>query len=238
VRASNTEIDKSPETQQAARAAALWEIVSVTSSALIAEWAVIALFGVNRILLLVPVALALALMFASHRAHGETLREIGWRTDNFFAAIKLLALPVLLVTIALIFTALVWRHYDAAYLTTDKWWRGGVSAVFVLFARVTLWGLLQEYVLQGFINRRAQMIFGKNWRSVLLVGVIFALLHLPNLPLTGATFLAGIIFGAVYQRAPNLYALGLAHCLLTVILVSAVPINALHDLRVGYKFFG
>lgn len=238
MKAIKIETENPTHAEQHTRGLAFWEIVSVTSSALIAEWAVIALVGVNKILLLVPIALALALMFASHRTRGETLRDIGWRTDNFLAAIKFLALPVLLTALALIIIGSLWRHYDMNYATSDKWWRGGWSAALWLFARGTGWGLLQEYVLQGFINARAQEVFGKGWRSVLLVGVIFAALHLPNLPLTFATFLAGIIFGAIYQRTPNLYALGLAHCLLTIVLVSMIPMNALRDLRIGYKFFG
>ncbi|GAC1396895.1 MAG: hypothetical protein NVSMB56_11890 [Pyrinomonadaceae bacterium] len=235
---SNIETENLSDVKRYSRGSAFLEVISVISSALIAEWAVIALIGVNKILLLVPIALALAFMFASHRARGETLRDIGWRTDNFLAAMKLLALPVLLITLVFIVIAVLWRYDDANYAISDKWWRGGLSGALILFARGTIWGLLQEYVLQGFINRRAQEIFGKNWRSVLLVGVIFAALHLPNLPLTLATLIAGIIFGAIYQRTPNLYALGLAHCILTIVLISTVPITALHDLRVGYKFFG
>src|ERR1043165_2317480 len=80
---------------------ALWEIVSVVVSCLIAEWVVLAFLGTNKLALAIPTALALTLMIFSHRAYGETLRDIGFRTDNFVAAVKLL-LPPTALAIALI----------------------------------------------------------------------------------------------------------------------------------------
>ena len=49
------------------RALAAWEIVSVVLSCLIAEWVVLAFAGSNKIVLAIPVVLALALMFFSQR---------------------------------------------------------------------------------------------------------------------------------------------------------------------------
>src|ERR671923_2339505 len=80
---------------------ALWEIVSVVVSCLIAEWVVLAFLGTNKFALAIPIALALMLMIFSHRAYGETLRDIGFRTDNFIAATWLLLLPTI-IAIALI----------------------------------------------------------------------------------------------------------------------------------------
>ena len=51
---------------------ALWEILSVLVSCLIAEWGILALLGTSRIALAIPIALALALMIFSHRVYGET----------------------------------------------------------------------------------------------------------------------------------------------------------------------
>jgi membrane protease YdiL (CAAX protease family) len=70
------------------------------------------------------------------------------------------------------------------------------------------------------------------------VAFIFALIHLPNLWLAVATFVGGVIWAAVYQRAPNLLALGLSHGVMTWVLISCVPQSALQSLRVGFKYFG
>ena len=65
------------------RSLALWEIASVITSCLIAEWAVLVFVGKSKLVMAIPIALAVGLMFFSHRTRGETLREIGVRTDNF-----------------------------------------------------------------------------------------------------------------------------------------------------------
>src|SRR5678815_836258 len=77
------------------RALAIWEIVSVVVSCLIAEWVVLAFVGRSKLVLAIPIALALTLMIFSHRAYGESARDLGFRWDNFAAALKLLVLPTL-----------------------------------------------------------------------------------------------------------------------------------------------
>ncbi|PYS78750.1 MAG: hypothetical protein DMF66_05195, partial [Acidobacteria bacterium] len=78
----------------------------------------------------------------------------------------------------------------------------------------------------------------RGWASVLLVALIFAALHLPNPWLTVVTFAGGLLWAYVYQRAPNLLAVGISHSLMTWALVSSIPPSALHNLRVGFKYFG
>ena len=70
-----------------AKALAIWEILSVVTSCLIAEWAVLAFVGRSKLISAIPILLAVGLMAFSHRERGETLRDIGFRTDNFFAAV-------------------------------------------------------------------------------------------------------------------------------------------------------
>lgn len=213
------------------RALALWEIVSVVVSVLIAEWVVFALAGDSAVALLVPVVMVVAFMLLSHRARGETARAVGWRLDNFGQAARLLAAPMLVCGAVLVFVG--WYTSNLDFVR----WEGGQS-LFGVPALSLLWGPLQQYALQGFINRRAQVVWGRGWRSVLAVALVFALLHLPNPWLTFATFAGGLLWAYVYQRAPNLLALGLSHALMTWVLISSVPPAALHNLRVGFKYFG
>jgi membrane protease YdiL (CAAX protease family) len=213
------------------RALAAWEIVSVVASVLIAEWVVFALAGDSAWALLFPVATVVAFMLLSHRARCESAREVGWRFDNFWTAARMLAMPMLVCGALLVGVGLYTSNLDFMR------WEGGQS-LFGVPALSLLWGPLQQYALQGFINRRAQLVWGRGWRSILLVASVFALLHLPNPWLTFATFAGGLLWAYVYQRAPNLIALGVSHALMTWVLVSSVPPAALHNLRVGFKYFG
>ncbi|HEX8284533.1 MAG TPA: CPBP family intramembrane glutamic endopeptidase [Pyrinomonadaceae bacterium] len=213
------------------RALAAWEIAAASTSALVAEWVVFALAGGGTPALMFPVATAVAFMLLSHRAHGETARAVGWRLDNFWRSARLLLPSMLAVSFAL-----VCFGWYAGTLDFRRW-EGGQSILGVP-ALSLLWGPLQQYALQGFINRRAQVLLGRGSSSVLLTGLLFALFHLPNPWLSLATFAAGLFWAWVYQRAPNLPAIGLSHGLMTWVLISSVPPAALHNLRVGYKFFG
>jgi membrane protease YdiL (CAAX protease family) len=214
------------------RALAAWEIASVVSSVLIAEWILAAMIGRGKLSVSIPIALAFGLMIASHYQQGESLRDLGFRFDNFGRAFKLLLLPMLLTVIIC--------------LLVGWWFGGGINFLrwhpsrFIL-AQLALgfgWGLIQQYVLQGFINRRAQIVWGSRWLSVILVAIIFAGLHLPNPWLTLVTFAGGVVWAAVYQRAPNLFALAVSHSVMTWVVISTLPPSALNHLRIGFKYFG
>lgn len=212
------------------RSLALWEIASVVASVLIAEWVVFALAGDHKLWLTVPVVLVLAFMFVSHRARGESARDLGWRLDNFTETARLLFFLFSVPALLLLLFGWYGGHLNFAR------WQGG-QTVLGTPALGVLWGLLQQYALQGFINRRAQMVWGRGWKSVMLTALVFGALHLPNPYLTLATFGGGLLWAYAYQRAPNLFALGLSHGLLTWVLIASVPPDALHNLRVGFKFF-
>lgn len=212
---------------------ALWEIASVVSSALIAEWTILPFAGNEKLIGAIPVLLAFGLIFYSQRLRHETARMLGWRLDNFLEAARLLALPMILTTVLLLVVGWFLTGLHNGLLT-----RSGRRSLWLLPFWGILWGLLQQYVLQSFINRRAQLALGRGWRSVLLVAALFALLHFPNPWLSVATFIGGVIWARVYQRAPNLLALGLSHSLMTIVLIWTLPPWVLRGLRVGFNYFG
>jgi membrane protease YdiL (CAAX protease family) len=204
----------------------LWEVASVVTSCLIAEWAVFVFIGRNKLIMAIPIGLAFALMLYSHWERGEGLRDIGLRVDNFVASCRLLFIPTTLAVILIFTFGWLTSHGDFG----APWrWR---------FVALPVWALFQQYVLNGFINRRAQMALGPGPKGIALIAIAFSILHLPSPLLALLTLVAGVTWGVIYQRAPNLYALALSHAAVSLTLAMTISPYWLNGLRVGFKYFG
>ena len=205
---------------------ALWEIVSVTSSALIALW-VVQVFARHKYWIgAIPVGLALGLMFISHRIRGETARDLGFRFDNFLPALRLVLLPTVIAVAVILLLAWI---YGGRLTISPFRWR-------LLF--VPLWALFQQYALQGFVNRRAQILFGTGSTSALFSALVFCLLHLPSPLLAVLTLVGAFVWSITYQRQPNLFALAVSHTVVSLVLSLFLPVNLTPMLRIGSKYFG
>jgi membrane protease YdiL (CAAX protease family) len=232
---SQTEAMKSNEPEAGPmitdRSLAAWEIVSVTCSVLIAEWILSAGAGRSKWIVAIPTTLAFILVIYSHILRAESLRDLGFRVDNFLPALKLLLLPMIIITgVALLIGFLSGTRPDFFRWHAER----------LLLVQLALgfgWGFLQQYVLQSFMNRRAQIVWGAGPASVLLTAFIFSLLHFPNPWLMLVTFVGGVVWAFVYQRQANLFALALSHSVMTWMLVSSLPPSALNHLRIGFKYF-
>ncbi len=206
------------------------EIAFVTSCVLAAEWAIIPIFGRNKKIGMIPIAVVLLFSFLSHRSREEGAQEVGFTFHGFAAAFRML---------------LAWMIPATVFLAVLGWLLGSLHFNHPLNGRslalsqfwLYLWGLMQQYTLQAVVNRRAQEVWGRGARSVLFCALLFAALHLPNPWLMLATFLGGVLWVYVYQRRPNLFALALSHSVMTTVLSSSISSALLHGMRVGYNYF-
>lgn len=200
----------------------------VLLAALLVEWLILP-FSKNPFIIALPIIIAVATIFLSHRRCGESLKDIGYRFDNFIECWRVLIFPMLAFFVFL--TVLGWSlgslRFEDLFTPT----------FFKKYVWLFLWGLIQQHALQAFFNRRIQELCGKGLSTVFIAASIFALLHLPNLWLTVATFSGGLMWATVYRRVPNLFALALSHGIMSGALVMTMPRVALHGMRVGYNYF-
>jgi len=99
-----------------------------------------------------------------------------------------------------------------------------------------LWTIYQQFLLQGYFMARLLRLVSNEASAVALAGTLFALAHLPNLALTAATLVWGIVSCALFRRYRNLWALGLAQGLLGLCFAVCVPDALHHHLRVGLGY--
>lgn len=99
-----------------------------------------------------------------------------------------------------------------------------------------VWTLYQQFLMNDLFMPRLARILGGDAAAVTVSGVLFAAAHLPNLWLTAATVVWGVVSCALFLRYRNLYALGLAQGLLGLCFAICIPDALHHHLRVGLGY--
>ncbi len=228
--------EQGTEARLSLRLVTILELLSVISSVLLTVWAIVPLYPQNRLVMAFPALLSLSLIFYSQHTRHESLGELGLSSAYLWTALRHLLLPVVLCSLVLLLTG---------YLSHSLHRSTHFEVNLVI---VPLWGVVQQFVLQGFIYRRVRMLVVDSGSfkpaadrqiryAILATAAIFALVHLPNLTLSLLTFAAALLWSWVYERAPNLWVLGFSHGLLSLIVMHALPEWLLHSMSVGYKHF-
>jgi membrane protease YdiL (CAAX protease family) len=104
------------------------------------------------------------------------------------------------------------------------------SHVWIVLGAYPVWALAQQFLLCAVLARGLA-----HWLPARAVpataGLLFALAHVPDLLLVVLTFVAGMVFVALYQRRPNLWVQALGHAVLGTLAYYAIlgrdPVAAL-----------
>jgi hypothetical protein len=175
----------------------------------------------------VLVVLYAAIGVASHLRRGETAHDIGFRLDNLASAAR----QALVYVGALVVVAIL---VGAALGTL----RAPENLRRTLHLAVRLvWGTAQEYGLLAFFFLRFREIVPGKWPPTLAAASLFALFHLPNPFLTVAALGTGALSCWLYRRIPNLWALGIAHGVLSAALSRSLPADVTAGMRVGHEYW-
>jgi len=167
-------------------------------------------------------------LFAIHILHRETMQNLGFRFDNFLPALQLCSL------VSIPFLLLL----GMIGVTSGQLWSPSIHhSVFLPALRYVLWAIFQQYGLQGVFHRRLRKLTANPWLSSVLSAVLFMSLHVPNPILMVFTFSGGFVLSWVYTRQPNIFALGIFHGLLGLLLSNCFPRELLHNMRVGPGYF-
>lgn len=98
-----------------------------------------------------------------------------------------------------------------------------------------LWTLYQQFLLQDYFLPRLSSVLSSD-AAIGAAALLFALAHLPNLPLALATLVWGAVSCALFRRYQNLYVLGLTQGLLGLCFAICVPDAWHHHMRVGLGY--
>jgi membrane protease YdiL (CAAX protease family) len=92
--------------------------------------------------------------------------------------------------------------------------------------------VVQQVGLQLFVLPACFEIFRRRWIAVGVSAALFALVHLPNLPLMALTFCSGAVWCSLYLRTGRVVPLIVSHLALAV-LAAELAGHSLYHMRVG-----
>jgi membrane protease YdiL (CAAX protease family) len=172
--------------------------------------------------ILSPIALVVTLAIVLARK--PSCEELGIGRRGLAASLWILPAAILLAVIS----ALIARRLGTLHPLY-----GGDGKHIVGYV---VWTLYQQFLMNDLFMPRLMRVLGGEHAAVTVSGILFAAAHLPNLWLTVATVVWGVVSCALFLRYRNLYALGLAQGLLGLCFAICVPDALHHHLRVGLGY--
>jgi len=169
-----------------------------------------------------PIALLFTLSVVLARRQSREDLGLGWR--GLIPSLWILPAAVALAALSIFAAAKVGTLHPL------------YKADFAHIFGYVLWTIYQQFLLQDYFMERILHLVSNQATAVMLAGTLFAAAHLPNLVLTAATLVWGIVSCALFLRYRNLWALGLAQGLLGLCFAICVPDALHHHLRVGLGY--
>jgi hypothetical protein len=169
-----------------------------------------------------PIALLFTLSVVLARRQSREDLGLGWR--GLIPSLWILPAAVALAALSIFAAAKVGTLHPL------------YKADFAHIFGYVLWTIYQQFLLQDYFMERILHLVSNQATAVMLAGTLFAAAHLPNLLLTAATLVWGIVSCALFLRYRNLWALGLAQGLLGLCFAICVPDALHHHLRVGLGY--
>jgi len=99
-----------------------------------------------------------------------------------------------------------------------------------------VWTIYQQFLLQVYFMPRLTRVLSTDG-SIATAAVLFSIAHLPNVPLTVATLIWGVVSCVLFRRYRSLYVIGIAQGILGLCFAMCVPDVFLHHMRVGLGYF-
>ena len=154
-------------------------------------------------------------------------KEFGFRLDNLNASLRAALIPIVILF--------------AGSGLISIWFLDSLK--FPAFSELPTffcWGLLQQAVIQGYFFRYFESVLKHRRRLAIgLTALVFGLLHIPNLHLMCATFIGGFYLSWFYSKYRNLFAAGLIHGFISLVLVGVLkPAGFFPNYRVGPEPMG
>lgn len=169
-----------------------------------------------------PIALLLPLMLVLLRP--PSLHELGLSLRGFLSSLWMLPAAAALAAIGVLLARSVGTLHPL--YNGDFLHAGGYVA----------WTIYQQFLLQDYFMPRLTRILNGNI-AIMATGVLFAIAHLPNIPLAIATLVWGIVACVLFRRYRSLLVIGVVQGMLGLCFAVCIPDAMHHHMRVGLGYF-
>ncbi len=154
----------------------------------------------------VPIVLFL---IYSHYVHKESLKDLGFRLDNWYESFKIL---LIFTSISIPVAYVIWHFFfpvnNYFYQRFFFWIKFFIHPFGALF---------QQYIFLAFFFRRYRDIFFPHTSiAIFFSALTFSMVHIPTPPLIIFCFVGGIFWSGIYNKYPNLFTIAISHSILAI----------------------